>query len=261
MRWILPALVGSFFLIVTATPQMARAEESATLKKFFGEYQGIGVVSRKGRGRGSLDRRDLDVSIKPHGEGGFTMTWTTVIAPSYAQERRERTQTVNFIPTTRTEVWRSDPVTTLMSGNAVIWARIGGGNLYVYVATMTEAGGIATSVYKRMLTKSGIRLEFARTQDGRGGFSSTKRSRRASRWRSIGWICRRTWPCTSSTRMGRIRWTPSMSSSPDRSVTALPAAWPSVASGPRPPTRPIPRRRCGTSSLTPIDMRGAKGRA
>jgi len=167
MRWILPALVGSFFLVVTATPLMAQAEESETLKKFFGEYQGSGVVSRKGRGKGSLDRRDLDISIKPHGEGGFTLTWTTVIAPEYASERRERTSTVNFMPTTRTEVWRSDPVTTLMSGKAVIWARIGGGSLFVYVATMTEAGGIATSVYKRTLTKTGMRLQFDRTLDGR----------------------------------------------------------------------------------------------
>ncbi|HUT49125.1 MAG TPA: hypothetical protein VM325_07275 [Alphaproteobacteria bacterium] len=167
MRWILPALVGSFFLIVTAIPQIAQAEESETLKKFFGEYQGAGVASRKGRGRISLDRRDLDVSIKSYGEGGFTMTWTTVIAPEYARLRRERTSTVNFMPTTRTEVWRSDPVTTLMSGKAVIWARIGGGALFVYVATVTEAGGIATSVYKRTLTKTGMKLEFGRTQDGR----------------------------------------------------------------------------------------------
>jgi hypothetical protein len=166
MRWISHALVAGFFLIVTATPSLAQVEQSETLKKFFGDYQGSGVASRKRRGRVSLDRRDLDVSIKPYGEGGFTMTWTTVISPEYAQLRRERTQTVNFIPTTRTEVWRSDPVTTLMSGRAVIWARIGGSALYVYVATMTEAGGIATSVYKRSLTKSGMKLEFDRTQDG-----------------------------------------------------------------------------------------------
>jgi len=167
MRWISHALAATFVLCLTATPSLAQVEQSETLKKFFGEYQGSGVASRKTRGRVSLDRRDLNISIKPFGDGGFTMTWTTVIAPAYAQERRERTQTINFIPTTRTEVWRSDPVTTLLSGQAVIWARIGGGDLYVYVATMTEAGGIATSVYKRMLTKRGMRLEFARTQDGR----------------------------------------------------------------------------------------------
>jgi hypothetical protein len=166
MRWMLPALVGCLFVFGTATPTLAQVEQSETLKKFFGDYKGTGVASRKRRGRVSLDRRDLDVSIKPYGEGGFTMTWTTIIAPAYATLRRERTQTVNFIPTTRTEVWRSDPVTTLMSGKAVIWARIGGGALYVYVATLTEAGGIATSVYKRMLTKTGMRLEFDRTRDG-----------------------------------------------------------------------------------------------
>jgi hypothetical protein len=169
MRWISHALAATFILFVTASPSLAqeKVEQSETLKKFFGDYQGAGVASRKTRGRVSLDRRDLNISIKPFGEGGFTMTWTTVIAPAYAQERRERTQTINFIPTTRTEVWRSDPVTTLMSGKAVIWARIGGGALYVYVATVTEAGGIATSVYKRTLTKHGMRLDFSRTQDGR----------------------------------------------------------------------------------------------
>jgi hypothetical protein len=166
MRWISLALAGSFFLIAAATPQLASAQESETLKKFFGDYVGTGVASRKRRGRVSLDRRDLDVSIKPYKEGGFTMTWTTVIAPGYAARRRERTTTVNFIPTTREEVWRSEEVTTLLSGKAVIWARIGGGALYVYVAALTEAGGIATSVYKRMLTKAGMRLEFDRTEDG-----------------------------------------------------------------------------------------------
>lgn len=166
MRWISLALVGSFILIATAMPQTARAEESETLKKFFGEYVGTGVASRKRRGRVSLDRRDLDVSIKPYKEGGFTMTWTTIIAPEYATKRRERTTTVNFVPTERTEVWRADPVTTLMSGQAVIWARIGGEALFVYIAALTEAGGIATSVYKRTLTKNGMRLEFDRTQDG-----------------------------------------------------------------------------------------------
>jgi hypothetical protein len=167
MRWISHALVAGIFLIVTATPQLASAEQSETLKKFFGNYKGTGVTSRKSRGRVSLDRRDLDVSIKPYKEEGFTMTWTTVIAPAYAARRRERTTTVNFLPTTREEVWRAEQVTTLLSGKAVIWARIGGGALYVYVVALTEAGGIATSVYKRTLTKTGMRLEFDRTQDGR----------------------------------------------------------------------------------------------
>jgi len=166
MRWISHALVGSFLLLMTATPSTAQVAQSETLKKFFGEYHGTGVTSRKRRGRPSLDRRDLDISIKPYGDGGFTLTWTTVIKPEYAQERRERTQTVNFIPTTRTEVWRAEQVTTLLSGRAVIWARIGGGSLYVYVAALTEAGGIATSVYKRSLTKTGMLLEYNRTEDG-----------------------------------------------------------------------------------------------
>ena len=167
MRWISHALAATFILLVTASPSLAQVEQSETLKKFFGDYKGTGVASRKSRGRVTLDRRDLDVSIKPYKDGGFTMTWTTVIAPQYAPRRRERTTTINFVPTTRTEVWRAEDVTTLLSGKAVIWARIGGGALYVYTATMTEAGGIATSVYKRTLTKTGMRLEFDRTQDGR----------------------------------------------------------------------------------------------
>jgi hypothetical protein len=167
MRWISQALIGGLLFFLAAAPQSVLAQESATLKKFFGAYEGTGVTSRKGVGRISVDRRDLDVVIKPYGKGGFTMTWTTVIAPRYAQKRRERTTTVNFMPTTRTEVWRSDPVTTLHTGRPVVWARIGGGALYVYAATMTEAGGIATSVYKRTLTKHGMRLEFDRTLDGR----------------------------------------------------------------------------------------------
>jgi len=167
MRWISHALVGCFFIFAAAAPRSALAEQSAALKKFFGEFEGVGITSRKRPGRASLKRRDLDVVIKPYGKDGFTMTWTTVIAPRYAQKRRERTTTVNFMATTRTEVWRSDPVTTLHTRRPVIWARIGGGALYVYLATMTEAGGIATSVYKRTLTKQGMRLEFNRTTDGR----------------------------------------------------------------------------------------------
>ena len=164
MRWISFVLVGLLFI---AAPQGgAWSAEALTIKNFFGEYEGTGVTSRRRAGYGSLKRRDLDVSIKPHGKGGFTMTWTTVIAPRYAQKRRERTTTINFLPSERTQVWYAQPITTLISGKAVIWARIGSGSLFVYVATITEAGGIATSVYKRTLTKGGMTLTFNRTTDG-----------------------------------------------------------------------------------------------
>jgi hypothetical protein len=150
----------------------ARAAGAADegVAQFFGNYVGRTITAPDG----SLSPRDLSIEIKPHGDNGFLLAWTTVIRD--ASGTRHRAYSIAFTPSTRTGIFasamrrdafgHSEPLDPL-KGEPYVWADIEGPTLRVHALLITDDGGYEMQVYRRTLTADGMTLEFSRNRNGK----------------------------------------------------------------------------------------------
>lgn len=134
-------------------------------KGFYGSFSGTGLSETQPNGKVTkVKARDFDVNIVPHGDG-FTMTWNTTeytIRPFNSSLEKDKA-IINFLPTSRPGVFKTDLVADVTAGEPVYWAILQGNTLMVYRLVTTEKGKFEIAVWTRTLIKGDkLQLEFHR---------------------------------------------------------------------------------------------------
>jgi hypothetical protein len=142
------------------------AAKDAAIEAFYGRWQGTGISESELSVYFKLTARDLDVVVKPAGNG-FQVAWTTVQRekgdPRNPDVERKSTE-LTFVPSGQPGIWRasdsSDPLQAPYS-----WARIRENSLIVNRLSIGREG-FELQVYTRTLTGSGMELQFTSFRDG-----------------------------------------------------------------------------------------------
>ena len=144
---------------------VAPAADDLSIAAFYGHWQGTGEARRPGDIFG-LTARDLDVTIGAI-DGGFKVSWTTVIHPDGATgsaEVKRKSTTVDFVASGAPGVFRA-PAQTDPFGGGLMWARIKEQTLTVYALLIGDDGAYNVQSYDRTLTGLGMELVFTRIKD------------------------------------------------------------------------------------------------
>ncbi len=163
-------LIAFTVLVVAAFAAVPAEAAGRPIGDFFGTFVGRSI-SVIGEG---LSQRDLNVVIKKHMKGGFTLDWTTVTRRADGSVKSKQ-YSINFTPTKRQGIYASamrnnvfggkvplDP----LKGDPYVWAGIDGDTLTVHAMIIMDDGGYEMQVYERTLTADGMFLKFSRNRDG-----------------------------------------------------------------------------------------------
>ncbi len=162
--------VVAAFTLLSAGVLAAGTAAAQTIKDFQGHFVGIGVTRVKQvTGSVAARDRDLDVVIIAGSDGGFSLSWKTVYLYRWtkSEKSKKRFSSLTFKPTDKKNVWRATRSGDPLAGRAMIWARLEGKVLSVYVVAADPAGGLSTAIYERTLTKNGMLLRFASRHNGK----------------------------------------------------------------------------------------------
>ena len=153
-------------LAVCAVPAGAQPQQ-LTPEAFYGTWSGGGVAENRDSVYFAMTVRDIDVAIKPAGNG-FTVSWTTVIRqggdPRQPNVRRRET-TRTFRPAATGRVWRCVESGDPLDGKEACWARISRQTLTIYQMTVLPTGTYEIEQYDRTLSGTGMDLKFSRLRD------------------------------------------------------------------------------------------------
>ncbi|HZD26827.1 MAG TPA: hypothetical protein VE631_11235 [Alphaproteobacteria bacterium] len=146
----------------------ARAADAVKLAAFAGKWQGSAVSESDISSRFRLTSRDIDVEIRPTGDG-FDLKWQTVQRQKGEPGNPEevlKASSLSFVQV-RPRLWRAignaDPVE---SGAPYAWAHLSGQTLTVSSLQIYPDGRHEVQVYKRTLDGNGMQLEFTRAVEG-----------------------------------------------------------------------------------------------
>jgi len=149
---------------------LAGSAAAETIKDFEGHFTGIGVTRvTQPKGNVAARDRDLDVVIIADKEGGFSLSWKTVYLYRWTKSEKSKKNftSLTFKPTDKANVWRATRSGDPLAGRAMIWARLDGKVLKVYVVAADPEGALNTAVDERTVTKSGMQLRFLAERDGK----------------------------------------------------------------------------------------------
>lgn len=171
----LASLAAAAVLLGWAAGERVQAA-TGELEPFFGTYVGSADVTDLVTGE--TGQRDLDIVIEPHDQSGFSLHWVSVARVDGRRDVpgvQRRVQTVLFAPSDQgdffVEVQKESPFrergeTQPMRGDPVRWAYIEDDTLHVASFVVLEDGRYELQLYERMLTETGLDIEFQRLQDG-----------------------------------------------------------------------------------------------
>jgi len=149
---------------------LAGGAAAETIKDFEGHFTGKGTTRVK-QPAGSIAARDrdLDVVIIAGSDGGFSLSWKTVYLYRWTRSEtsKRRFSSLTFKPTGKTGIWRAARSGDPLAGRAMVWARLAGKVLSVYVVAADPEGGLTTAIYQRTLTDKGMQLRFVSLRDGK----------------------------------------------------------------------------------------------
>jgi len=155
---------------IAALVLLAGGAVAETIKDFEGHYVGMGVTRMKQPvGHVTARDRDLDVVIIAGSDGGFSLSWKTVFLYRWtkSEESKKRFSSLTFKPTGKPGIWRATRSGDPLAGRAMIWARLAGKVLAVYVVAADPGGSLVTAIYQRTLTKTGMQLRFSSQREGK----------------------------------------------------------------------------------------------
>ena len=166
--------------------------DAKEIKKFFGTYLGAADIKLPE----GLQERNLRLIIKPHGDKGFSVHWTTVIQNPDGRGK-VRDLSAKFSPRNRPGVFAAEMKQDVfgnripldpMTGEPFFWAGLKDNTLTVHTLFVNETGGYEMQIYKRTLTNTGIDVVFDRVVDGipRKTIKATLRRARDCDWK---WVC------------------------------------------------------------------------
>jgi len=154
-----------FSVAATSMPAFA----SGPAEAFYGHFVGTTIDE----GVGEIEKRDLDVHVRPY-RNGFNIEWTTTIHRTSGKTKRANFS-INFRPTERSGVFSSamrkdkfgnarplDP----LRGDPYVWAVVEGDVLTVNTLIILEGTGYEIQTYERRLTPDGMNLVFSRIRNG-----------------------------------------------------------------------------------------------
>ena len=171
MRPILTVLVFAL-----ATTLVARPAAAASLADYFGSY--VGVAEVRDAADRVVERRDMDIVIRPYRRRGFTVRWVNV---TLVDGRRDvpgverRVAEVTFdpqgsaglfveVPTVNPFVEREEMAP--LAGDPLRWAKLDDGGIHVFSFVVLPNGRYELQTYTRRLTDVGLDLVFERVVDG-----------------------------------------------------------------------------------------------
>lgn len=169
---------GLLVLAVALTLASAPATADSHLEKFIGAFVGSGAATVDG---GAQEQRDLDVTVEPYKDGGFTLKWITVVRAANGERTgddvRRREVEENFVPVEDREnvfvldgkggLFQKAETPDPMKGDPIRWAAIEDDAMTVYSMAVGPGGGAELHVYRRTLTEKGMAVSFLRLQDER----------------------------------------------------------------------------------------------
>ena len=158
------ALVLGIAMAASAGSAMAK---DLGIAAFYGRWQGTGLSKSDLSIYFQLTARDLDVVIKPRGDG-FTIAWTTVQRQKGDPNKptvEKKTTEMTFIGAGQPGVWREAGAHDPMQA-PYAWARITGNTLILNSLVIAPNGAYEFQVYRRQLTDRGMQLEFTSSREG-----------------------------------------------------------------------------------------------
>lgn len=165
------AVLAAAVLLFTASAQAQqprRAPAPVGISAFYGEWRGSGISESNISTNFRLTARDLDVTVKPDGEG-FVISWTTVQRqsgdPNNPTAERKAT-TIRFVPSGRAGIWKEVDARDPLASDRYAWAAIHGQTLTVQSLAIRDDGGYDMQVYDRTLEPTGMKLDFTAFSDG-----------------------------------------------------------------------------------------------
>ena len=155
-------------LLLLFLPGSASAADLG-IAAFEGVWQGSGVSESAVSANFQLTSRDIDVTIRVDGGGGFNIVWNTVQRqkgdPNNPRAKLKST-TMQFAPQ-RPGVWRGgnngDPLT---AASPYAWAYIKDRGLKIITLRIYPDGRHETQIYNRTLSGTGMVLDFVRNVGG-----------------------------------------------------------------------------------------------
>lgn len=135
--------------------------------KFFGKFAGEAKTTFDAKNKGVGKERKVAVDIKATQGGRFQVSWTTNVPGNKEIDKRLRTTTFEFTPTGNPAIWRALKTGNPLFGQALIWARLSGQTMTIYIVGMINDGVMVTAMYRRVVKGDTMTLEFERTEDGK----------------------------------------------------------------------------------------------
>lgn len=160
--------IAAVFIFI-ATAQLVWAKD-LSIKAFAGLWQGSALSENDNSANFALTQRDMDVEIRPAGDGSFVLTWRTVQRQKGSADAPTevlKTTTRTFEATDVKNVWHDNAASDPLKGGTPSWARIKGQMLSVYSMAVSEDGSYDMLVYDRTLTGLGMNLEFTAIRNGK----------------------------------------------------------------------------------------------
>ncbi len=138
---------------------------------FLGRY--VGSAELADLKDDAVEERDVGTDIEPYGEGGFKVTWESVIRVDGRRDVpgvRRVVRSFGFEPVDAGAYFVQAPDydpfklredVEPMAGDALAWASVDGDVLDIWVAALQEDGEAELQHHRRTLTGSGLELTFA----------------------------------------------------------------------------------------------------
>lgn len=170
------ALVWALAAAVAAAAAAPAVADDDLAAPFFGTYVGTATVYN--RDGAVEEQRDMDITVTEAARGAFSITWVNVTlvdgrrdVPGVQRRVDEVTLTPGDRPGIYTEEMRQSMFETRrrmdpMAGDPLRWARIQGGRIGTYALVIGEDGGYELQTYERVLTPTGLDIEFRRIVNG-----------------------------------------------------------------------------------------------
>jgi len=158
-------VVWAFAVMLASTAALAA---DLPISAFSGKWEGSAVSESNISVNFALTSRDIGVEVRPDADG-FTITWNTVQRqkgdPDNPKEVLKST-TMRFAALRR-GVWQQvDNPDPLTGDGAFAWAYIKGKVLTISSLQIYEDGRHEVQIYRRVLSGTGMALEFVRSVEG-----------------------------------------------------------------------------------------------
>ena len=150
---------------------------AADLERFYGTYVGSGAAEQLFAN--TTDQRDLDVTVEPYKENGFSIKWITVTRGADGQrtddgvKRNEIEE--DFVPfedrpnvfvlDARGGLFQKSELPNPLRGEPMRWAKVDGDEMTVFSMAIRDDGGAELQIYRRRLTERGMDVSFLRMHD------------------------------------------------------------------------------------------------